>query len=290
VNLRPLVAGDVERAAGLLAAAWRGPAGAGADAASPDRDDRAAAALLERHLAAAPDVAVVADAGGAIAGVGCARVRGEVATLGPIAVAAVGRGTGGALVDALLEHADGAGCHALRAHVDGSDPGAFALLTARGFTAIDVTAAIERPPGRPSAPDGSRGLEVAGPRPGDLDEVLRLDHRLTGHERRPDLEARLRLVARRRGAVVGYLAASGAALGPAVTVDASDLFTLVVRAIAQLGADAAARARLSTAAPTAALAALAVGFRVGGVGVVMSRGAAPPTRPPQLYSLDPEIL
>lgn len=117
-----------------------------------------------------------------------------------------------------------------------------------------------------------------------------MDERLTGHARSGDLATSLTLVARRRGALVGWLAAAGRALGPAVAVDSSDLFILIARAVTDLGPAAEVRARLSTAMPAAAMAAVALGFRVAGVGVVMSRGAPPPTRPPQLYSLEPEVV
>ncbi len=100
----------------------------------------------------------------------------------------------------------------------------------------------------------------------------------------------MRLVARRRGAVVGYLGtgAGSGQLGPALALDVADLGALVARALA--GVDGPARARLSTAAPTAMLAALGLGFRVVALGTLMVRGVSPPARPPQLYSIVPEIL
>jgi hypothetical protein len=203
-------------------------------------------------------------------------------------VAAPGRGTGGALLDALVERADAAGCGSVRAYVAAADPRGFALCAARQFQALEVIATLERAAGPPPRLDVARGLEVGPSRPADRDELVRFDAKLTGHSRAGDL-ASVALVARRRGAVVGYLSVAGDSFGPAVAVDASDLFLLVGRALGEHGGRAV-RARLSTASPVATAASLALGFRVVGLGCLMSRGAAPPARPPQLYSLDPEIL
>jgi GNAT superfamily N-acetyltransferase len=290
VEIRPIRKAEVDAAGALLAQACA-RAAAAANQPAPWREEQAIA-LLGRYAAAEPEGTLVADAGGALAGIGCVRVRGEVATLGPLAVAADGRGTGAALLDALIERAEAAGCHSTRLYLQGWNARGFALCTGRQFSPVDVVARIERAPGPPPRLDASRGLEVGPLRPADGDELVRLDGKLTGHDRRADLVATTRLVARRRGAVVGYLGAAGAALGPAVATDIGDLFVLVGRALAELpaGAAAPAHARLSTAAPAATLAALALGFRIGELGVVMSRGASPPTRPPQLYGIEPEIV
>jgi hypothetical protein len=117
---------------------------------------------------------------------------------------------------------------------------------------------------------------------------MAFDLRLTGLERHQDLEQIVRLVARRRGAVVGFLGMQRGLLGPAVALDVADLGALIARALAEAGTHATAR--LSTAAPTAMLAALGLGFRVVEVGLVMSRGIQPPSRSPQLYSIVPEVL
>lgn len=278
MDVRPIRPDDVNEAARVLAAGY------GTD------DEGRARELLRREVERDAHGTLVAAAGGALAGVGCVRVRGEIATVGPLAVAAPGRGTGGALLDALLERAEAEGAAAVRASVDGGNVSGFALLASRGFTAVDTAVELVRAAGPPPAVDGWRGLELGAPVAADFEEVLRMDERLTGHARSGDLATSLTLVARRRGALVGWLAAAGRALGPAVAVDSSDLFILIARAVTDLGPAAEVRARLSTAMPAAAMAAVALGFRVAGVGVVMSRGAPPPTRPPQLYSLEPEVV
>jgi len=108
-----------------------------------------------------------------------------------------------------------------------------------------------------------------------------MDRRLTGLERGPFLGRVVTLCARRRGAVVGFLAAKAGQLGPALALDVADLGVLMARALADHAGPAAAL--LSTAAPTAMLAAMGLGFRVVGVEIVAVRGLAPPARPPQLY-------
>jgi len=244
--------------------------------------------LVRRYLDEDPHGGVVADVDGAVAGVGFVRRRGEAATVGPLAVAAPRRGTGGQLLDELVARAEGQGAAALRLFVEGWNADAFALFSGRSFTPGDVVAALERPGGAAPRIDAARGLEVAPFRPGDLDELTALDTRLTGLERRQDLETLVRLVARRRGALVGYLGVSGNRLGPALALDVADLGGLVARALADV--QGAAAARLSTAPPTAMLAALGLGFQVSAVGMLMVRGVAPPARPPQLYSIVPEVL
>ena len=148
---------------------------------------------------------------------------------------------------------------------------------------------VERAPAAPPRLDGARGLEVSAFRTSDLPELLALDLRLTGLERRDDLASGTRLVARRRGQMVGFLGIAGHMIGPALALDVADLGALIARALHEL-AEARVYARLSTAAPTAMLVALGLGFRVASIGNLMVRGLAPPARPPQLFGVVPEIL
>jgi ribosomal-protein-alanine N-acetyltransferase len=299
VDIRTIKPADNEAAGALLYRAFE--SAAGDHGFLPPWDDEAQArALLERHREGTSSRMVVAEEGGALVGVGAVRLRGEVATIGPLATYIQGRGIGGALLDELLRRADEAGTLAQRLYVDAWNPPAFALYAGRGFGVIDTVAHVERAPAPGPALDSARGLEVRAFEPRDQDEVQRLDRRLTGHDRPADLAELVRLVARRRGDVVGYLGASEAGntilLGPAVAVDASDLFTLITHVLAESGgqgwsaAGRPLRARLSTTAPAACMAALGLGFRVRELGVIMSRGAPPPARPPQMYSMHPEIV
>lgn len=301
MNIRTLKPLDLEIAGALLFQAFERAARA-RGYTPPWSDEAQAYAQLERYREDEPGHVVVAEEGGAMVGVGAVRVRGEVATLGPIASYLEGRGIGGVLVDELLRRADEVGALATRLYADAWNPAAYALYAGRGFAVVDVVAHVERMPAPGPALESARGLEVrALDARRDLDELQRLDIKLTGHDRRQDLAAMVRLVARRRGAIVGYLGVRAAAgrtlLGPAVAVDPSDLFTLITHALAAGEGEVPGmvpgqplHARLSTAAPVASMAAMGLGFRIRELGVMMSRGAPPPARPPQLYSIDPEVL
>jgi ribosomal protein S18 acetylase RimI-like enzyme len=298
VDIRTIKPADIEAAGALLYRAFENSAGDHGFPA-PWASEAQARAVVERHRDGASGRVLVAEEGGALVGVGAVRMRGEVATIGPLATYIQGRGIGGALLDALLGRADEAGTLAQRLYVDAWNPPAYALYAGRGFGVIDTVIHVERAPGPGPALESSRGLEVRAFETRDLDEVQRLDRRLTGHDRPADLAELVRLVARRRGDVVGYLGASEPGstvlLGPAVAVDASDLFTLITHALAEAThgwsvPDRPLRARLSTTAPAASMAALGLGFRIRELGVIMSRGAPPPARPPQMYSIDPEIV
>jgi hypothetical protein len=225
--------------------------------------------------------AVVALGEGGLAGVGFARRMGDWAALGPIASATSGQGAGGALVDDLCARAEGWGAGSIRASFDAGEPRAFALFAGRSFAVVDTAARLLR--GALPAPrvDGARGLEIAAPRPADLEGMVELDRRLTGLERGPELGKVVTLCARRRGAVVGFLSARAGQLGPGLALDVADLGVLMARALADHAGPAAAF--LSSAAPTAMLAAMGLGFQVVGVEIVAVRGLAPPARPPQLY-------
>ncbi|ACY16583.1 GNAT family N-acetyltransferase [Haliangium ochraceum] len=303
MEIRPLTADDLEPAGALLYGAFA-HAASSHGVPAPWPDEAAARALLERYHRARSATVLVAEEGGALIALGAQRLRGEVTTMGPIASYIPGRGIGGALVDELLRRADDEGAAAQRLYVDGWNAPAFALYAGRGFGVVDAVLHVEREAGAGPALGNARGLEMRAFGSRDLDELRRFDHKLTGLERPDDLGAMVRLVARRRGEVVGYLGASEThldqayALGPAVAVDVMDLFTLLTYALSAATEDDAnwrasergLRARLSTSAPAASMAALGLGFRIRELGYILSRGAPPPARPPQLYSLDPEIV
>jgi hypothetical protein len=287
VTARVLKAGDAEAAGELLVQAFsraRGDHGA----LSPYGSVKDAAEAVAALCAAEPEGALGAWDDGRLLAVGFLRKRGDVATLGPLGVATPRQGHGGRLLDELIACAEGWSCGAIRVFQDAGNADSFALFAGRCFAPVDVVACLARPAGAPPRLDAARGLEISPLRPGDLPEIFTLDHRLTGLERRTDLEQRVRFVARRRGALAGFLGMDENRLGPALALDVADLGALMVRALGECTLPAVAR--LSTAAPTALLAALGLGFRVVSVGAILSRGVAPPTRPPQLYSLSPEIL
>ncbi|MEM9490186.1 MAG: GNAT family N-acetyltransferase [Myxococcota bacterium] len=300
MKVRTLEPIELELAAGLLFQV--GERAATQHGYSPPwPDERAAHNALVRYRASDTDAVIVAEEGGAVIGVGAARLRGEVASIGPIATYMDGRGLGGAILDELLNRVDSAGAQASRLGIPAWNTSAYALCAGRGFAVVDMASHVERQPEPPPALDSARGLEVRPFERRDLDALVRFDARLTGHERGSDLAERVRLVARRRGEIVGYLGACDAEyatiLGPAIAVDASDLVTLIATALTAAHSESEdwiaggkpQRAVLSTAALATSMAAMGIGFRVKQLDVVMSRGAPRPARPPQLYSALPEI-
>ncbi len=281
VETRALTAKDLPAAGALLHAAYDRAA---RERNLPPRFHSAAEAVQiaeELWREEREGALVVVGEGGALAGVGFARRMGDWAALGPIGSATSGQGTGGALVDELCVRAEGWGGGSIRASFDAGDARAFALFSGRSFAVVDTAARLLR--GALPAPrvDGARGLELAAPRPADLEAMVELDRRLTGLERGTELARVVTLCARRRGAVVGFLSARAGQLGPGLALDVADLGVMMARALADHAGPAAAL--LSTAAPTAMLAALGLGFRVVGVEIVAVRGLAPPARPPQVY-------
>lgn len=293
-DVRPLVREQAAAAAALITTAAERDGTASAWS-SPEHAVVEAAALV----AGEPEGAVGVFSDGVLAGVGWARLRGEAATLGPFAVRDRGAGAGGVLLDALLARADEWGALAVRAHLPATATAALGLLAARGFVVVDTTASIERAANAgASRLDAARGLEVAAVRAAELPELAALDERVTGLSREEDLRRSVAIVARRRGAMVGYLGAHGAHLGPALALDAADLAVLIARALAGAGSGAGVavsstetvRARVSLTAPGALLAALALGFRVTASGLVLSRGPGQPIRAAQLYATRPEVV
>lgn len=288
MNIRLLRAAEADAAGEILHLAFKRAADARGFPpawATP----REAALLAGLYGDSDPEGAVAAeDAEGRLCGVGFLRRRGEVATLGPLASAVPNRGIGGAILDDLITRAEGWGCAAIRLYQDAWNPASFALYASRAFSASDVVARIERPAVAPPRLQGARGLELGPLRREDLPELVALDLRLTGLEREGDLADSVQLVARRRGSVVGFLGRRGGLIGPALALDVADLGVLLARALAD--GDGPVSGRLSTAAPTAVLAVLALGFRIVELGTLMTRGATPPARPPQLYSILPEVL
>ena len=277
MKVRTLESTDLEAAGALLFQVFKRAADQYGYTAPWGSEDKAGA-LLSVHARAESDFAVVAEEGGAVIGVGTARVRGEVASIGPVAAYVEGHGIGGAIMDELLARVDGAGALASRLYVEAWNPAAYALYAGRGFAVIDNAIQVERPPGPAPALDSSRGLEVRPAEAGDLEALRRLDHRLTGHDRgqgprrggppgRPPAR-------RYRGVSRGAEQVDGASwLGPAAAVDASDLVTLLAGALAAANSDGARRprgspvtqpmaARLSTTAPAVSMAAIGLGFRV----------------------------
>ncbi|MBI4511934.1 MAG: GNAT family N-acetyltransferase [Deltaproteobacteria bacterium] len=287
MNVRAVRKADLERAGEVLFEAMGRDARVGL-VTCPWSSPREAQDLVAHYLAEEPDGAACLEQNGRLMGVGFARRRGEIVVLGPIAAAEPGKGIGSAILSELISTADGWGSASIRLHLDARNPSVLALFAGKGFSVVDSAARVERPIAAPPRLDAARGLEITPFRPQDIGELMVLDARLTGLERPGDISQVVRLVARRRGSIAGYLGAAGGLLGPALALDVADLGALVARALVDCKETAVAR--MSMAAPTLPLALLALGFRMVGLGLVMSRGVMPPARPPQLYCMFPEVL
>ena len=288
MEIRTIETQELEVAGGLLFQATAAAAQAGGHP-SWWKEERDAIHVLARDCEVDPSSVVVATEGGAIIGVSSMRVRGDVACLGPMAVAADGRGIGGALVDELLERADVAGARSTRLHVDAWNSAAYALYAGRGFQVVDVAFRAARTLEDPPAVGTARGLEVRAVREDDFDPIYRLDCKLTGYSRQAELKSLVKLVAFRHGVVVGYAGMTAGVIGPVLTIDAQDLHTLVAHALL-MNPEGKTEVRVSTAAPATAMSLMSLGFRVSALGIILSRGALPPARPPQLYCMDPEFV
>jgi hypothetical protein len=280
LETRPLTTRDLAAAGALLQAGYDRAA---RERNLPPRFHSAADATqaAEDLLREEREGALAVVEGTTLLGVGFARRMGDTAVIGPVASTTSGQGSGGALVDELCVRAEGWGVGSIRATFDAGDARAFALFSGRSFAVVDTAARLLR--GALPAPrvEGARGLELAAPKGADLEQMVELDRRLTGLERGAELARVVTMCARRRGAVVGFLSARAGQLGPGLALDVADLGVMMARALADHAGPAAAL--LSTAAPTAMLAAMGLGFRVVGVEIVAVRGLAPPARPPQLY-------
>jgi GNAT superfamily N-acetyltransferase len=272
-EVRALPVAQDGTAAELLAAAW--------PARVPDL--AAAGAFVSGARRRQAEGLLGAFAGGALVGVAALHPVGDVAEVVALAAFPAGRGTGAALLEAACELAEEWGAHAVRLRAPAGDPAALALCSARSFAVVDVAVRVTRPEASPPRLDAARGLEIGALKASDAGAIAEMDRRLTGLDRSAHLAGGAVLVARRRGTVCGFMAHEKGRLGPALAMDVADLGVLMARGLAEQGGGAGTVATLSTAAPTALLAASALGFRIDAVELVLTRGPAPPARPPQLY-------
>jgi predicted N-acetyltransferase YhbS len=209
---------------------------------------------LRRYLAIEPDGWFVGEQGGSVVGtVGVVRYDG-FAYLGLMAVAPGQQQRG--LGRWLLEHAlawleqRGIGCAVL----DATEAGA-PLYTRLGFVDAGVTIEMARRGGS-EAPLVARATDVAiarsGEAPEDADALRALDHTLFGAERAA-LWTRLAaeanppvptLLARAAGRAVGYLTLQPGLFGPWAATDPRVAESLLVRALAEVPADASLRVQV----------------------------------------------
>jgi hypothetical protein len=292
IKVRAMREADVDRGAQILVSAFaqvyrqRGHT-------PPFPNVESAAWLCRSYLDLDPDGCAIAEAGEVGVGVGFLHLRGNTASIGPVAARPGSpRGVGRALMTHLSKLA--AGCTSVRLFQDGFNPDSFGLYAQLGFTVKDVAPyllAVElRPAPRGAVPEIRAGL------PEDRAAIEELDRRLVGADRSRDIqfltETGSLLVLERRRAIEGFLflraLPARAVVGPAVATTEEGLCALVDAAsIALPGRSAVMRA--SAASPAVLKRAFDRGFRVDHLGNLMVQGTIK-LPPAQLYALFPESL
>ena len=291
ITFRTIGPGEVAAAADVLFVALYDVAlRHGARPAVADLDD--ARGYVEHLMSFDPLSGVLGEQDGQAVAVGWLHPRGNVATIGPLAVLPALQGQG--LGRHLLTHlADAAGRRVsqIRLVQDGSDPASMGLYLRTGFRVVAPVLELELPaaspcPG-PSPDDGTalRPMESA-----DRRVVIERDARVFGQPRAQDVDGFLArghgVIAERAGRVIGHAFAVEAGalvqLGPA----AADEPVVVCAAVAWLAGAFAARAlpcRLVVPAGDRRVVdgLLALGFRVFRVGSYLIRGGG--TAPPASY-------
>jgi hypothetical protein len=295
---RPLALKDVEEAGDILYQAF-GAVYAERGFRPPFPSPEAGAWLARAYLDLDPGGAVAAERGARLAGVGFVHLRGAVASIGPVASRpGAPEGTGRAIMDSLIAIADRGGARTQRLFQDAFNPRSFALYGKLGFEPKEVVAYAVCDPGAPRrAPAPRPGVALRELDLDHLDDLGRIDRKLSGADRRADFDLILRsgggwglfAGADLRAFLLYREGASRVALAPAAAAsDPADLVTLVAFAASRFP-DRALSARLPTAPPDLLRPLLQMGFRIDHLGNLMVRGPEPRSGF-HLHSMFPESL
>ena len=248
--------------------------------------------LCRAYLDLDPEGCALATVDGKTAGVGFAHLRGNVASIGPLAARPGARaGVGRALMAHF--HRLAAGVSSVRLFQDSFNPDSFGLYTRLGYRVVDVApylvaARLSPPRTRPASVRALGG--------GDVGPVGRYDLARMGADRGRDLALLAAtgrgFVVERAGDLAGYLfyrlLPARIIVGPALA-DSAELLADLVDAVADALPDRPAVIRASAAATLVVERAFERGFLVDHLGNLMAVGPyAPP--PAQLYALFPESL
>ena len=291
IAVRALLDGDVNRAAEILVAAFanvyrqRGHV-------PPFPNVESAVWLCRAYLDLDPDGCLVAEQGDVLVGVGFVHLRGETASIGPLAARPGGpRGVGQALMKHLSQLT--VACSSVRLFQDSFNPDSFGLYTQLGYVVRDVAPYLLAADLKPAS---RKHAEIRGARPEDRPRLEELDRRLIGADRTRDLEfltaTGTALVFERRRVIEGFLflrtLPARAVVGPGVATS-EDVLSCLVDVASQVLAGRAAVMRASAASPMVLHRALECGFRVDHLGNLMVQGEIH-LPPAQLYALFPESL
>jgi hypothetical protein len=291
IQVRPLEHEDIDVASRILFEAF-GAVYRQRGHTPPFPNIESAAWLCRAYLDIDREGCAVAEDQGTPVGVGFSHLRGNVASIGPLAARPGARAGVGRAIMAHF-HRMTERCTSVRLFQDAFNPGSFGLYTRLGYAVVDVApyllASRLSPPGR--RPTGVRPLTAA-----DLPAVEAYDSSRTGAERGRDLSLLAStgsgLVSESRGAIAGYLfyrsLPARVIVGPAVA-ESAELLAEMLDAIADALPGRPAVIRASAAAPVVLRRAFDRGFRVDHLGNLMVAGSyrSPPA---QLYALFPESL
>jgi len=252
-----------------------------------------AAWLCRAYLDLDPEGCAVAQHLGQTVGAGFAHLRGDVASIGPIAARPGGpAGIGRRLMDHFRELS--AGCRSVRLFQDSFNPDSFGFYTRLGYVVVDVAPYLLAD--RLTAPPTGHPRVVRLASAADLGRIEEYDRARTGASRGRDLEllagSGIALLIEDRGAIAGYLFYRSlpvrVIIGPAVA-ESAEIMSMLIDAVAAALPGRAAVIRGSAAAPGVLRRAFERGFRVDHLGNLMVAGDYR-TPPAQLFSLFPESL
>ena len=244
------------------------------------------------YLSIDPERSLVATDEGRIVGSIFYRSRGETVSVGPatVAPAAQGRGVGTKLFQTVIEREPGA--HSMRIMQDSLNLASFELLVRIGYSLGEEVAMFTLPAGFREEREADSAVRMA--RSEDLADILAMDRRLFGSDRRRDFE-----FLRRFGKILtiysgrtlqGYLAQmptpGRTMLGPGGADSPDALGRLIQHAVGEtLG-------ELSLLLPARGYdnvrPLLETGFHLVGLSNLMFRGAWAPPNGAYAYSLFPE--
>jgi hypothetical protein len=251
-----------------------------------------AAWLCRAYLDLDPEGCALAHQLGQPVGVGFAHLRGEVASIGPIAARPGGApGIGRALMGYFRELTRS--CKSVRLFQDSFNPDSFGFYLRLGYSVVDVAPYLlaDR-----LTPPESPAPRVRAATAADREKIERYDLARTGAARARDLallaSTGSALVVEEQGALAGYMYYRSlpvrVIIGPAVS-ESPEILAGLLDAVAAALPGRAAVIRGSAAAPAVLRRAFQRGFRVDHLGNLMVTGEyrSPPA---QLYSLFPESL
>ncbi|MBI2962680.1 MAG: GNAT family N-acetyltransferase [Deltaproteobacteria bacterium] len=244
------------------------------------------------YLSIDPEHSLVATEQGKVVGSVFYRRRGDTVSVGPatVAPAAQGRGVGSRLFQRVID--DEPQARSMRIMQDSLNLPSFELLVRIGYSLGEEVAMFTLPEGSREERDGDAAVRAA--RAEDLPEILEMDRRRFGSDRRRDFEFLRRfgkiLTIHGEGRLQGYLAQmptpGRTMLGPGGAESSQALQRLIRGAVGEtLG-------ELSLVLPARSQegvkALLGLGFRLVGLSNLMYRGHWQPPAGAYAYSLFPE--